>query len=174
MFIRELHTSELHTSLLRSFHHHQTWGRTWVRGDTDWVLKAKCGVRQWDNAKRQWIVPYLKQQINRGGCVLGAFDGNRLVGFASVDGLLRGADNAHANMTMLFVDDEYQHQGIGKALFTAIAGKASEFGAEKLFISAIPSEDTISFYLSVGCQDASEIIEDFVDSPDDRYLEFSI
>ena len=45
-------------------------------------------------------------------------------------------------------------------------------GAEKIFISAIPSVDTIAFYFKMGCVDADEVVSSFVDSKDDRYLEY--
>ena len=46
--------------------------------------------------------------------------------------------------------------------------------ADKLFISAIPSFETVSFYLSMGCKDANEIIFEYVDTDEDRYLEYSL
>ena len=44
--------------------------------------------------------------------------------------------------------------------------------ADKLFISAIPSFETIAFYFNIGCGDAKEIISEYVDTDQDRYLEF--
>ena len=41
---------------------------------------------------------------------------------------------------------------------------ATKLGAEKIFISAIPSTETIAFYLKMGCVDANEIVGAFVDS----------
>ncbi len=51
---------------------------------------------------------------------------------------------------------------------------AIKLGVEKSFISAIPSAETIAFYLKMGCVDANEIVEAFVDSDDDRYLELMV
>ena len=61
--------------------------------------------------------------------------------------------------------------GIGKKLFQKAKVEALSYGAEKLFISAIPAEETIAFYFSVGCKDAGNVIPDFVDTEKDRYLE---
>lgn len=41
---------------------------------------------------------------------------------------------------------------------------ANELNADKIFISAIPSKETIEFYLKVGCKDAKEVIEAFTDT----------
>lgn len=47
-------------------------------------------------------------------------------------------------------------------------------GAEKLFISAVPSEETVAFYIAMRCRDAEEMIPEFVDTPEDRYLEYDL
>ena len=46
-------------------------------------------IREWDNDKRIWIPGYLMQQIDRGGAAAGAFVNGRMIGFASLDGILR-------------------------------------------------------------------------------------
>ena len=44
--------------------------------------------------------------------------------------------------------------------------------ADKIFISAIPSVETVNFYFNIGCKDALEIIPEYVDTKQDRYMEF--
>lgn len=44
--------------------------------------------------------------------------------------------------------------------------------ADKLFISAIPAVETIAFYFSMGCEDTMEMIPEYVDTEQDRYLEY--
>ena len=44
--------------------------------------------------------------------------------------------------------------------------------ADKIFISAIPSVETVNFYFNIGCKDALEIIPEYVDTQQDRYMEF--
>ena len=63
---------------------------------------------------------------------------------------------------------------VGRLLFREARRCALTMGAEKLFISAIPSAETIAFYQNMGCTDANEIIESFVDSEDDRPLEITV
>ena len=53
-------------------------------------------------------------------------------------------------------------------------GAANQEIAEKLFISAIPSKETVAFYFSQGCVDAPVVIEEFVDTKEDRYLEYTV
>ena len=65
-------------------------------------------------------------------------------------------------------------EGVGRKLFEHICVCAKGMGAEKLFISAIPSFDTIAFYFTMGCVDAREVIPEYVDTEEDRYLEFAL
>lgn len=172
--VKELLTDDLRTVFLDSFEHNQTWKSTWVNLDGEWKLFDKSGNRQWSDKKRKWIPEYLTEQIRRGGSVFGAYDGGRLVGFSSVDGILRGENIPHANLTMLFVDDRYQRMGIGEMLFREAVRCARGMGARRLFVSAIPSADTIAFYFAMGCRDAEEIVAEFVDSENDRYLSVEV
>lgn len=78
------------------------------------------------------------------------------------------------NLTMLFVDDEWKRKGIGTKLFHQMCIYAENIKADKIFISAIPSYETVAFYSVMGCSDAKEIINSFVDSENDRYLEYDL
>lgn len=168
---RKLVNSELHTEYFSSFKHEQNWNRQWVNSNGSWSLQPRKHSRSWSPEKRIWISQYIKEQINNGGFALGAFDDDKIVGFICVNGTII---EACANLTMLFVDDGYKRNGIGRNLFERAKKEALLLGAKKLFISAIPSEETISFYFSVGCEDAKNIISNFVDTETDRYLEISL
>jgi GNAT superfamily N-acetyltransferase len=124
--------------------------------------------------KRNWIADYLRRQIERGGSVVGAFYGDTLVGFCSIDSRLLGRTAKYANLTMLFVDDRFKRKGIGKRLFNFICACAKEMNADKIFISAVSSVETIEFYFRMGCKDASQIIPEYIDTETDRYLELSL
>jgi GNAT superfamily N-acetyltransferase len=137
-----------------------------------WELTDTSIMRQWNAEKRVWITQYLRQQIERGGAVIAAFEANELIGFGSIDGYLFGNTAKYANLTMLFVDDRWKRNGIGSKIFDEICKHAERMKADKLFISAIPAVETVDFYLHIGCQDANEIVPEYVDTDQDRYLEF--
>ena len=59
-------------------------------------------------------------------------------------------------------------------LFAAGMERARRMGAETVFLSAVPTEETVAFYFAMGCEDAEEVVPKFVDTPDDRYLRFSL
>ena len=160
--------------ILSNFHHSQLITREWVRHNNRWEIIDVSVLREWNDEKRAWIPQYLCQQIARGGTVVAAFESDQLVGFCSIDGYLLGKTAKYANLTMLFVDDKWKRNGIGRKLFTEICSYTKSMKADKLFISAIPAVETLAFYFSIGCKDAEEIIPEYVDTEYDRYLEFAL
>ena len=169
--VTEIDSNSIQQDILSSFHHNQVIRKKWLY-DCEWKTVDCFITRQWDNEKRKWIPQYWQEQIDRGGTVLTAYDKERIIGFVCLDGGIVEKAKKYANLTMLFVDDEYQGQGIGRQLFIEILKYAKKMAADKLYISAIPSIDTIAFYLKLGCKDAKEIIPEYIDSMEDRPLEY--
>ena len=66
--------------------------------------------------------------------------------------------------------DKKRYSGYAKRA----AAAATELGAHKLFISSIPSKETVAFYFAMGCTDAMQCIPAFVDSETDRWLELPL
>lgn len=168
-----LSKTEIHTNMLINFQHQQVIKRKWVLNKS-WELVECSDLREWSLKKRKWIIKYLREQIEHGGTVIAAFDESILVGFCCIDGYLRGRTAKYMNLTMLFVDDRWKRKGIGERLFKEICEFALKMEAEKVFISAIPSYETIAFYFHMGCEDAKEIIPEYVDTENDRYLEYPL
>ena len=174
MEFKNLTISDITPDMLLKFNHSQIITKKWVNSNSKWKLVEAPDLREWDKEKRIWITEYLCQQIERGGSTVAAFDGDDLVGFCCIDGYLSGKTAKYANLTMLFVDDKWKRKGIGRKLFHEICMNAAKMGADKLFISAIPSFETIAFYFDMGCEDAKEMILEYIDTEYDRYLEYSL
>ncbi len=172
--IKSLKPSDIRPQMLVSFSHKQVISDKWVKDGGRYELIKSDEIREWSREKRVWISQYLTDQIVRGGFAVGAFYDDRIIGFSSIDGIVRGETEKYVNLTMLFVDDNWQRKGIGGSLFRQTCLCAQKTKADKIFISAIPSYDTISFYFRMGCSDAAYIIDDFVDTEHDRYLEFTL
>lgn len=69
----------------------------------------------------------------------------------------------------------YRKQGLGSRLFNLAVEKAKALGAKKLYLSATPSENTVNYYLRLGCVLATEIDPElFALEPEDIHLEFVI
>ena len=174
MNIKQLNIVDISPALLKDFAHRQKITKKWVKRDDVWELADVSLLREWSEDKRIWITEYMCRQIDRGGITVGAFCNESLIGFCCVDGTVSGNSSKYANLTMLFVDDNWKRNGIGKLLLQEAREQAIKLGAEKIFVSAIPSAETIAFYLNMGCVDANEIVGAYVDSEDDRYLELMV
>ena len=171
---RLLTFSDIFPEMLDSFKHKQIISDKWVKNGDHYELTKTNEVREWSDDKKIWISQYLYQQMNRGGFAVGAFFNNKIVGFSCLDGILQGISEKYVNLTMLFVDDKWKRKGIGKKLFKQMCLCAEKMKADKIFISAIPSYETVAFYSVMGCSDAREIINIFVDTENDRYLEYDL
>lgn len=79
--------------------------------------------------------------------LIGAFDGNALVGFA----LMRpNLTETMAQLALLYVSRAYRRGGVARQLVAQVAEWARESGATALYVSATPSESAVSFYRSQG------------------------
>ncbi len=172
--IKDLTINDITPDMLLSFNHHELITKMWVKNNDQWELTEVSEVHEWNKEKKMWVAEYIRSQIEQGGSVVAAFDGDVLIGFCCVDGYLTGKTAKYANLTMLFVDDNRKRKGIGRKLFDKICENAARMGADKLFMSAVASFETIAFYFAMDCEDAREIITDYVDTDQDRYLEYSL
>ncbi len=172
--IRLLTAEELTPDFLGGCSHRTRITQVWAREGNALVLRPTDRIREWSDEKRRWIPLWLRDQTEDGGAAFGAFEDGKLSGFASVDGPLTEGPPRYANLTLLFVDDTRQRRGIGSLLFRAACGFARLKGADRLFISAVPSRETVAFYTSMGCRTAETVPPDFVDTEEDIFLEFPL
>ena len=87
--------------------------------------------------------------ISGGGKAFGALDAGRMVGFA----VLRSGLEKHTDqLAGLYVDRARRRQGLASALVQAVVEAALTAGAQNLYVSAVPSESAVGFYLSRGFQ----------------------
>jgi len=170
--VKQLSDGDINSDMFVNFKRRQKISSKYVKHNGGWIIAEADELREWNREKLRWIPDYLREQLKRGGSVFAAYEDDTLAGFGSADGYLRGETAKYANLSMLFVDDRMKRKGIGRLLFEKICKSAAEHGADKLFISAIPSAETIAFYFSMGCIDADEIISEYIDTENDRYLEF--
>ncbi len=110
------------------------------------------------------IAPILRD----GGVMLGAFDGERLVGFAVLRYQL---EEGMAELAALFVSRSYRRRGIATRLTERIVSLAEADGAESLYVSATPSESAVGFYMSQGFRVTDEVNQElYALEPDDIHM----
>ena len=109
-----------------------------------------------------------KPVLERGGSAIGAFDGRTLVGIA----VLRPHLTEHmAQLAALFVDKSHWRLGVATRLTEETARLARESGASALYVSAIPSESAVGFYISQGFQPIEHPDKELYElEPDDVHM----
>jgi len=118
----------------------------------------------------------LKNTILNGGEAIGAFNSsNKLIGFSTLNREFFGDKFNYVLLDQLFISLDYRSKGIGKTLFMHTVTKAREWKADKIYICAGSSEETIAFYFAIGCNEAVEINKEIYESdPRDYQLEFNL
>ena len=105
--------------------------RWFIHGGGDHSVEAQ--IKEWP--------PILEND----GVLVGAFDGDLLVGFAILRPKLT---EIITDLAALYVSREYRRHGLGTKLITEIILLVREIGAKSLYVSATPSESAVGFYLN--------------------------
>ena len=97
--------------------------------------------------------------INLDQTGFGTFDGERIIGFATVSHCIFGATARYVQLVCIQISKEYRRQGIGRKLFSMACDEARRLGAEKLYTSAHSSKESQAAYRALGCTPAEEVNE---------------
>lgn len=85
--------------------------------------------------------------LEAGGVLLGVFDGERLAGL----GVLRyKLTESMAQLALLHVSREYRGRGVGTLLTQEMFRLAREDGASYIYVSSIPTKNSVDFYRGQG------------------------
>lgn len=144
--------------------------------DGELILKADYfDIQGWPPGESDHYTPILLDCYDRGGTFWGAFENDKLVGVGILESKFIGAQQDTLQLKFLHVSRDYRQQGLGTTLFNMAVEKAKTLGAKKLYISATPSENTVDYYLRLGCALAMEIDPElFALEPEDIHLEYMI
>jgi RimJ/RimL family protein N-acetyltransferase/predicted N-acetyltransferase YhbS len=139
------------------------------------LMPEQYDMRSWPAGEAEQYTPLLLDCLDQGGIIWGAFAGEALIGVAVLESRFILWEKDTLQLKFLHVSHNWRSAGLGKALFELCAQQARQWGAEKLYISATPSQHTIDFYLRRGCTLASEVDPDlFTLEPEDIHLEYSL
>ena len=82
-----------------------------------------------------------------------------------------GVDGRTLQLSFLHVSAELRGTGVGKELFERTRAEAKLRGAKRMYVSATPTESTVRFYLSRGCEVLAEPdARLFASEPEDIHL----
>ena len=155
MEYRVLAKDEIKRELFLHFIRHQIVEKCWRREGGEWVIKTAAFIDDWSEADYQVLIGCLKNTVETGGLVCGAFYQGELKGFVSVEAGLFGGEEKYLDLSSLHVSEDMRSKGIGRTLFLTAKDWAKAHGAEKLYISAHSAVETQAFYRSMGCVEAA-------------------
>jgi predicted N-acetyltransferase YhbS len=132
-------------------------------------------IKGWPPGEADLYTPILLDCYDRGGIFWGAFENKGLVGTAVLESKFIGSDGDTLQLKFLHVSRDYRKHGLGSTLFKLAAEKAKTLGAKTLYISATPSENTINYYMRLGCVPTTEVDPElFALEPEDIHLEYDL
>ncbi|MGH2820687.1 MAG: GNAT family N-acetyltransferase [Actinomycetota bacterium] len=102
---------------------------------------------------------------------MGAFDEDVIAGAA-----LLGEELAPGivQVALLYVSRPYRRRGVAGALMNEMERLARDRGARSLYVSAVPSESAVRFYLSRGFRPTEPLPEPFAKEPEDIHMLFAL
>ncbi len=142
---------------LDSYNRKQIVNKVYRRTTGEYTLVECKYTEDWDLNKKRSVA---KQISSDDYITYIALENDRVVGFI---GLLRKRNGPYMILDMMHVSSEYRGQGVGRQLFEAGKAEARKAGAEALYISACPSEETIAFYRAMGSVLASDPIKEIAE-----------
>lgn len=113
----------------------------------DWRVPTWDPIGSGDHSVRHQIDTW-GPVLARSGVLLGAFDDGALAGLAIVEPTF---EPGMAWLAFLHISRPHRRQGAGTALWSEVERIAIEEGADTIYVSAMPSESAVGFYLSRGC-----------------------
>ena len=160
---------------LDDFVRHQTVAECWRKIDNDWKLVPNVYEENWSQMQCREIAEDVVHHINLDQTGFGAFDGERIIGFATVSHRIFGAAARYVQLVCFQISEEYRRQGIGRKLFSMACEEARRLGADKLYISAHSSKESQAAYQALGCTPVEEINESLAAAePFDVQMEYRL
>lgn len=142
------------------------------RGERLELIDVDIAAPRWGEPGEATIEDRIDQWtrlITAGGVPIGAFEDDRLIGFAVY---LRASPAAPASLAVLHVTRPWRRHGVGRALTEKVVQLARAEGAQRLYVSATPTRGTVDFYLRQGVRPLATPDERlFALEPDDIHME---
>jgi len=131
-------------------------------------FKSEWHRPRWDAAKCKSIAEAIISDLESGGVMLGAFEGELLVGV----GVLRSRlEESVAELSGLWVSRNHRRRGIARHLASDIFRLAKEDGAREVYVSATASESAVGFYMNQGFRPTDKVNDElFRQEPEDIHM----
>ena len=160
---------------LDDFVRHQAVTECLRKTDNGWELVPIVFEENWSQEQCRKIAEDVVHHISLDQTGFGAFDGERIIGFAIVSHRIFGAAARYVQLVCFQISEEYRRQGIGRKLFSMACEEARQLSADKLYISAHSSKESQAAYRALCCTPAKEINEELAAAePFDVQMEYKL
>jgi GNAT superfamily N-acetyltransferase len=105
--------------------------------------------------------------VDAGGVLLGAFEHGQLAGIALLGGEVAAGVR---QVALLYVSRPYRGRGVATALMDEMERLARDAEARALYVSSVPTDSAVGFYLSRGFRPTDPLPEPFAKEPDDIHM----
>jgi GNAT superfamily N-acetyltransferase len=114
------------------------------------------------------LIGFVEPLVTGGATLLGAFDGETLLGLAVID---EDYEPSMAWLAFLHVSRPHRRRGVAAALWDTAVDLARTAGATSMYVSATPTGSAVGFYLSRGCTLADPVHSELYElEPHDIHL----
>lgn len=151
---RNITLEELNMDLFSHFIRRQVVTKVWRKEGGKWIIKDEPFIDDWSQEDYAFGISCIKNTVQTGGLLLGAFSNGKLKGFVSVESEFFGGEQKYLDLTSIHVSEDMRSNGIGRQLFQKAKEWAKAKGAEKLYISSHSAVESQAFYKAMGCVEA--------------------
>ena len=168
-----LNIKNFDTHSLDHFVRHQQVKECWREVEGEWRLVPIEFEENWSVEQCRKIAADVALHMENDQTVIGAFDGEEVIGFITVSHNIFGNTAKYVELVCFQVSEPYRGKKIGRTLFYKACEEAKRLGADKLYISAHSSRESQAAYKALGCVPAEEINQMLAEEePCDVQLEY--
>lgn len=143
----------------------------WQHGDELEAYDCHHDVEAWDAKMVAEDRISLNKAYNKGAIFTGAWDAERLVGVCVVSKEPIASFVGARFLKYFYIDADYRGCGIGAKLMQAAKHSVQQLKGNALYISSIPTCNTVDFYISQGAEVLVEPDPDLFElEPEDVHL----
>jgi ribosomal protein S18 acetylase RimI-like enzyme len=128
-------------------------------------------VPPWSDEKVDTMIEFITPELEKGGILFGALEGDKLAGVAVLGNRPVCGDDRMLQFVLLHVSEGFRRKRVASKLASKVMKTARERGAKRLYISATPSDSALGFYFSLGSKLAPEVDKELYElEPEDIHL----
>ncbi len=114
---RKINENELNTEIFSNFNRYQQVNKCWRKRNGQWTLENIAFTEQWGKEEYEFLVECLKNTLNTGGAVIGAFIEGKLAGFTSIENKFFGSKVSIYNYLQFMFHMKAEEKALAKNFF---------------------------------------------------------